>query len=530
MSHYCGYCVNNCTSQERSLAATLAYAGHAPSTSTTVQYCLQSGLLSRTLSPRSLAAFGGGTIPFFLKECVGPLDRRSGDLTSTNLLIIPRSSAMVFAFFSRMKIVVATGVSLALIVGAATAWRLVDRDPEITAQDVRPTPELLARGEYLARAADCAACHNAPGGKPFAGGVPFKLPFGTIYSTNITADPKTGIGVWSDDDFVRALHRGVAKDGRNLYPAFPYTSYTRMARDDAVAIKVYLFSLPAVEAPPRPDELIFPFNQRRLMALWNVVFLDPHRFRLDPTLSGRENRGAYLATALGHCGECHTPRNFAFAMDDSRQLAGAQVEGWHAYDITSDKTFGLGGWSDHQIAQYLSTGHAQDRGSAAGPMGEAVSNSLKYLTSEDVAALVSYLRRVAPQPGLIAAGPAHLAVHPGAEEEADGLGQDNGLGKRVFEENCTGCHLWNGRGRQNRYADLLGSEAVADPRGTNLTQVILSGADLRCVHPGVLMPAFAGGLSDDDVAAVSNYLIRRFGDKAGIVSANAVHRSRRNQP
>src|SRR5580658_1621901 len=156
-----------------------------------------------------------------------------------------------------------------LVLGAFAAWRLYDRDPEIRAADVAPTPELVARGEYLVKAADCAACHSVPGGKPFTGGLAFQLPFGAIWSTNITHDKETGIGNWSYDDFVRALHEGVAKDGSHLYPAFPYTSYTGLNRDDAVAMKAYLFSLPAVNAPARPNDLTFPFSQRWAMAFWN---------------------------------------------------------------------------------------------------------------------------------------------------------------------------------------------------------------------------------------------------------------------
>ena len=261
------------------------------------------------------------------------------------------------------------------------------------------TATLLARGEYLTRAADCAACHNAPNGKPFAGGLPFKLPFGTIYSSNITADRETGIGNWSDDDFVRALHRGIAPGGRNLYPAFPYTSFTAMSRDDALAIKAYLFSLPPQHVANKENDLIFPFNQRWGMAFWNLAFLSDRRFVPDPAQSAAVNRGAYLATALGHCGECHTPRNLAYGLESGRAFAGEALQGWHAYNITSDKRSGVGAWSDAQLASFLSSAHAQGRGSAAGPMAEAVENSLQYLTSEDIGALVAYLRTVAAQTG-----------------------------------------------------------------------------------------------------------------------------------
>src|ERR1700730_16949554 len=271
------------------------------------------------------------------------------------------------------------------------------------------TPALLARGEYLTRAADCAACHTAastpenslypPNGKQFAGGVPFKLPFGTIYSTNITPDRETGIGSWSDDDFVRALHRGIAPGGRYLYPAFPYTSFTAVSRDDALAIKAYLFSLPPHHVANKENDLSFPFNQRWGMAFWNFGFLSDRRFAPDPAQSAAVNRGAYLATALGHCGECHTPRNLAFGLESGRAFAGEVLEGWRAYNITSDKHFGVGDWSDAQLASFLSSGHAQGRGSAAGPMAEAIETSRQYMTPKDTSCLVAYLRPVPAQTG-----------------------------------------------------------------------------------------------------------------------------------
>ena len=226
-----------------------------------------------------------------------------------------------------------------------------------------------ARGEYLTRAADCVACHTAPGGQSFAGGVPFKLPFGTIYSPNITADKDTGIGNWSDDDFVRAMHAGIDKNGRPLYPAFPYTSYTALSRDDILAIKAYLFSLPVAHAPARDDDLSFPYNQRWAVSLWNALFLKKQRFEPEQGKSDAWNRGAYLATALGHCGECHTPRNAAFAMKHGEALAGAELQGWKAYNITSDKEHGIGTWSDQELSDYLAKGHATGRGTASGRVG-----------------------------------------------------------------------------------------------------------------------------------------------------------------
>lgn len=415
-----------------------------------------------------------------------------------------------------------------IAVAGLAIWRVIDRDPEPSAADVASSPELIARGEYLTRAADCAACHNAAGGKPYAGGVAFKLPFGTIYSTNITADRETGIGTWSDDEFVRALHSGVAKGGKHLYPAFPYTSYTGLSRDDAVAIKTYLFSLPVVAAPDRANELSFPFNQRWAMIAWNLTFLQQHRFRSDPALTPEQNRGAYLATALGHCAECHTPRNLGYGLKSGDEFAGEMLQGWRAYNITPDQQFGIGAWSDQQLSAYLSTGHAEGHGSAAGPMGEAVENSLKYLKPDDTAALVSYLRTVKPQPGkagteINAAPPAMLASSnslPAAQEPA------GDLGRRIFEGACVGCHQWNGQGLQTSRAALAGSQTVNDPSGLNLSQILLHGVPASPDNSTVFMPDFGAGYSDAELAAVSNYVLAHFGGKTGQVTPEEIHQRR----
>jgi mono/diheme cytochrome c family protein len=429
---------------------------------------------------------------------------------------------------------IAAGVVLAAIVGAGAfvGWGLYDRDPEIRAADVTPTPELIARGKYLVIAADCAACHTVAGGKPFAGGFAFALPFGTIHSTNITKDKETGIGSWSDDDFVRALHEGLAKDGTHLYPAFPYTSYTGLSREDAVAMKAYLFSLPAVHAPARPNTLSFPFDQRWTLALWNLAFLDEHRLRLDPQLPAATNRGAYLAIALGHCGECHTPRNAGLAMEIGRQFGGAVAQGWDAWNITADKEYGIADWSDQQVADYLSYGHAAGRGSASGPMGEAVANSLQYLNPADTKALVSYLRRVEPQmtgtPGSHV-DPAPAAMTASSSWKPGRQDAQNELGMRIFEGVCASCHSWNGIGRETDYAALAGSQAVNDPQGVNLVQVLLSGGNLTTQHGTGYMPSFAGAYNDVEMAAVSNYVIGHFGGKTGQVTAEAVRAKRLSQ-
>ena len=224
----------------------------------------------------------------------------------------------------------------------------------------------------------------------------FKLPFGTLYSTNITADKETGIGNYSDQEFLNAVRRGIRRDGARLYPAMPYTSYTYMTDADALAIKAYLFSLPPVRAMAPANTLVFPFNQRWAMIFWSALFNRDTRFEPDASKSPEWNRGAYLAEALAHCGECHTPRNLAFALDNRKKFAGALTAGWRAFNISSDKTTGIGGWRDEDLASYLAIGHADGHGTASGPMGEAVDHSFSHLAPEDIRAVVAYLRSVPP--------------------------------------------------------------------------------------------------------------------------------------
>jgi mono/diheme cytochrome c family protein len=389
---------------------------------------------------------------------------------------------------------------------------------------------LVARGEYLTKAADCVACHTVPdSGRPFAGGVAFKLPFGTIYSSNITPDPKDGIGAYSDDEFVRAVREGVRKDGQHLYPAFPYTSYTQLSRDDVLAIKAYLMTLPAIAGPNRPNDLGFPFNQRWAMSFWNAAFFKSARFVADASKPEQWNSGAYLATALGHCGECHTPRNFGFGLEHSRELAGEELQGWRAYNITSDAKYGIGGWSDADIVAYLTTGHAAAHASASGPMGEAVAHSLQFLNPQDAAALVAYLRTIPAHEGkhpvAVDSAPPALAsstpMLPGPDElkaESDGL--------KLFEGACASCHQWNGQGRETPYASLTGTRGVNDVDAINVTQVILQGTQYHVGNNEVFMPAFADGYSDTEVSALANYVVAHFGGKQGTVTPEEVAKRR----
>ncbi|SFB61588.1 Cytochrome c, mono-and diheme variants [Rhizobium sp. NFR07] len=426
------------------------------------------------------------------------------------------------------KITASLCVVAAVVPIAVVAKNMLSRDPEISAPDIAPSSELIARGEYLTRLADCQACHQVKGGEPFTGGRAFQLPFGTLYSTNITPDPETGIGTWSDDDFVRALHRGVRPNGENLYPAFPYTSYTAISRDDAVAIKSYLFTLKPVQAPAKKNELLFPFNQRWGLALWNGFFLTDRRFKPDPALSSKVNRGDYVANALGHCGECHTPRTLAFNLSD-RIYAGASLEGWNAYNITSHKEYGIGAWSDEELKRYLLEGHAPGRGTATGPMGEVVEYSLRHLKADDASALLSYLRTIPPRPEGFVANVKESSMMTAASGSLPVATDVIEPGQRVFERNCASCHGWNGGGVQQKTAALKGLRTIYDPSAANLLQVILHGTESSAL-PGrsTPMPPFAS-LSDGEIADLVNFMRRYVGSGGKKIGAGDVADAREYQ-
>ena len=427
-------------------------------------------------------------------------------------------------------------VAIAAVVIAAGVWTLRGPGPtafsggtkvalaDYKAADPTGVPASLAqaslveRGAYLARAADCEACHTSSGGKDYAGGLAIRLPFGTLYSTNITPDKETGIGDYSDQDFLNAVHRGIRRDGVRLYPAMSYTSYTYMTDADVLAIKAYLFSLPPVHAKTPENTLTFPFNQRWAMIFWSAVFNRDTRFAPDSDRSPEWNRGAYLSEALAHCGECHTPRNLAFALDNRKKFAGALTAGWRAFSISSDKATGIGGWRDEDVATYLAIGHADGHGTASGPMGEAIDRSFSQLAPEDIRAVVAYLRTVPSiaSPGL----PATLAP-PAPSSHRQG-GTADARGKMLFEGACVSCHGWTGESPISSFATLTGAWAVNDPSGTNVIQVVLSGTKRVTPEHAVSMPAFGGAYSDAEIAALANYVTARFGAKASQVTAQDV--------
>jgi mono/diheme cytochrome c family protein len=381
---------------------------------------------------------------------------------------------------------------------------------------------LIERGEYLTRAADCVVCHTAQGGAPFAGGRAFVLPFGTMYSTNITPDAETGIGSYTDANFLEAVHKGIGRNDTRLYPAMPYASYTYMSDADALAIKAYLFSLKPLHAPAPANDLAFPFNQRSLMALWSMFFNPDRRYEPNTERSASWNRGAYLVEAMEHCGECHTPRNLLFALNNRDKFAGAIQAGWRAYNITPDRRSGVGEWSEADLARYLSIGHADGRGTAAGPMGEAVDESLSRLKPSDIAAMVEYLRSVASVsssdlPDLkTAVAPARIEV----------VSNGDSRGQVVYGGACAGCHGWIGISPGIGFATLTGTRAINDPSANNVAQVIIHGGQRHAGTDSNNMPKFGDTYSDAEIASVANYVTARFGAKGSDLTAEQVAKLR----
>jgi mono/diheme cytochrome c family protein len=396
-----------------------------------------------------------------------------------------------------------------------------DSDPTGVGAELK-TASVEVRGEYLTRAADCAVCHTAKDGARFAGGRAFVLPFGTIYSTNITPDKETGIGQYSDADFLNAVHKGVAPGNTKLYPAMPYASYTYMSDADALAIKAYLFTLNPVHAPAAKNTLMFPFNQRGLMSVWSAMFNPNKRFEPNIQRSAEWNRGAYLVEAMGHCGECHTPRNLFLALNNRQKFSGTVQAGWRAYNITPDRTSGVGAWSDADLTHYISMGHAAGRGTASGPMGEAVDESLSHLQASDITAMVTYLRSV---PGVASDLPEPRVIPATAPPVVASTDSDV-RGREVYEGACVGCHGWTGISPVIPLATLTGTRSVNDPTANNVAQIIIGGGQRHLPVDAHNMPAFGNTYSDAEIAAVANYVTGRYGAKGSTLTAAQVAKLR----
>ena len=385
----------------------------------------------------------------------------------------------------------------------------------------------IKRGEYLARAADCTACHTAEGGEPFAGGLPFKTPMGTLYSTNITPDKETGIGTWSDEEFMRALREGKGKHGENLYPAMPYTSYTLITDEDVQLIKEYLFSLPPVKRRDQKDDMTFPFNVRQGLSAWKLIDFDDRRFQPNEKMNDKWNRGAYLVEALGHCGECHTPRDITMGMKADERYAGAILDGWHAFNITSDKAAGIGDWSQDDIVDYLRSGDAAGKGQAAGPMAEVIENSTRHLTDTDLQAMAYYISTLeAKNPDKETRGRTTFGSNDqsvlwvrGEPFKSDG--------PQLYLGNCATCHRYTGEGiGDGYYPSLIHNSSVGASTANNLIMAILNGVQRQTNDGQVFMPAFASTLSDQDIATLVNHVRQQFGQPQPIVEADDVRKLR----
>ncbi|TKC92685.1 c-type cytochrome [Trinickia terrae] len=393
---------------------------------------------------------------------------------------------------------------------------------------------LVKRGEYLARAGDCIACHTADKTRPFAGGVSISTPFGTIYTPNITPDPDTGIGRWTDADFLRAMHEGIGKGGEHLYPAFPYPEYTRVTEHDVLAIRAYLNTVEPIHYAPPRNELSFPFNLRWLMVFWNLFNFDEGRFVPDPKQSAEWNRGAYLVEGLAHCEECHTPRNIMQGLKSADRLSGATMAGWHAFNITPDKTSGIGAWSGGDLTRYLSTGSAPGRANAAGPMAQVVEDSTQYLNDEDLRSIGVYLRSLPP----VAGGETRARDQWGKPVQDDvtnlrGAKIAGVDGAQLFVANCASCHAWSGEGvgasAPGAYPSLIHNSVAGAGDASNLAMVILHGVTRTTKDADVLMPEFASQLTDDQVAAISTYVTRQFGNPAATITVDQVAKLRGQQ-
>ncbi|MCM2252514.1 MAG: cytochrome c [Ramlibacter sp.] len=378
-----------------------------------------------------------------------------------------------------------------------------------------PSGESVARGAYLVRAGNCQACHTARGGAPFAGGRPIETPFGTVFAGNLTPHA-TGLRDWSADHFWRALHHGRSRDGRLLYPAFPYLNYTRVTRGDSDAIYDYLRTLPAIERRNMPHRLRWPYSTQAALAVWRALYFRPGTYRNDPTQSAQWNRGAYLVAGLGHCGACHAARNVLGASSDMMDLSGGvmPMRNWYAPSLASPAEAGVGDWDPAHTVQLLRTGVAP-RATALGPMAEVVLQSTQHLSPADLRAMALFLGSLSQ--GRPPARPAALKARK-AER-----------GAKLYGEHCASCHGDDGEGVPGAYPALAGNRAVTLPLAANLVQVVLGGgfAPATAGNPRPYgMPPFATVLGDADVAAVISHIRAAWGNHAAAVDELAVARQR----
>lgn len=375
--------------------------------------------------------------------------------------------------------------------------------------------EVIARGRYLATAADCGACHTKPGGKPYAGGVALETPFGTLVGPNITPDRDAGIGAWTDDEFVAALHDGRGRGGVRLFPAMPYPAYTKMSREDALAIRAYLQTIEPVPEKIEPNQLPFPLSIRFNMAVWNALNFKGGRLEPDPAKSAEWNRGRYLVDGLGHCGTCHTPKTYLGADKNSAYLQGGRLQGWFAPNITADSRKGIGGWSVDELVSYLKTGANRDA-IATGDMTEEIVHSSSHMTDDDLKAIAVYLKSLVPEGASASAALAASDPHMVA-------------GQAIYKDSCAACHADAGTGSPGLFARLAGSHTVQSDDPTTLIRVVLAGAQgasTAGAPTSPAMPSFGWRLNDAEVASVLTYIRNSWGNAASAVSPDQVSAAR----
>ncbi|MCE2969953.1 MAG: cytochrome c [Burkholderiales bacterium] len=370
--------------------------------------------------------------------------------------------------------------------------------------------DLGKRGEYLARLGDCMACHTKPGGTPWAGGFRVATPFGDLLSPNITPDVATGIGTWSADDFYRALHDGVAKGVGDMYPAMPYTFYTKVTRADSDAIYAYLRTLQPVANKVEVNQLRWPFDIRLSMGFWRELFFTEGTYKPDPAWGPEWNRGAYLVEGLGHCSACHSPRNFMGAVEKDRAFTGATVDGWFAPNLTENWKSGLGDWSIDQIVAYLKTGAAKKKSTTFGDMATVQHNSMAFATDADLRAMATYLKTLAAKTSAQNFGAAQ-PVPPSAA--------------KLYMDNCGGCHRAKGAGLPGVFPPLAGNGAVVAPDPINVIHAVLAGLPPRNGY--VPMPGFAAQLTDAQIAEIANYVRSSWGNTTAPNATAAMVRNER---
>ncbi len=413
-----------------------------------------------------------------------------------------------------------SAVAAVVIIGALGYTALeqygLHRDyPQTTSPATGPAlQQQIKRGEYIARLSDCTACHTAQGGKPFAGGYALQTPFGKILSSNITSDPETGIGGWTQEQFDRAVRHGIGKHGY-MYAAMPYTAYARLTDEDLTDLWTYIRSLPPEKHQVTENQLPFPYNQRWALAGWNLLFFKDGVFRHDPQASDSVNRGNYLVNGPGHCASCHTAKNM-LGGDSSAYLEGASLQGWFAPDLTANPHTGLGRWSPEDIVSYLHSGSNRIT-SSSGPMTEAIENSTQYMTNNDLHAIADYLRSLPPSR---TQAPAALA--------ADNVQMLTG--KKVFETQCSACHVSGGTGIRNMIPALAGNPQVNSADPSSLLNVVLHGSQGPFTHANPTaagMPSFDWKLSDSNIADALTYIRNSWGNSAPAVTAAQVSSTRK---